>query len=52
MAVDGKVLAVNVLKGEVNSINCDLMIAELVLETECSKTAGIRFQCIIKVICY
>ena len=48
MAVDGKVLAVIVLNGEVNSINCDLMITELVLETECSNTSGILLQSDIK----
>ena len=50
MAVDGKVLAVIVLNGEVNSINWDLMIlvAELVPETECSNTSGILLQSDIK----
>ena len=48
MAVDGKVLAVIVLNGEVNSINCDMMIAELVLETECSNISGILLQSDIK----
>ena len=39
VAIDGKVLAVIVLNGKVDSINCDLVIAKLVLETECSNTA-------------
>ena len=51
MAVDGNVLAVIVLNGKVNSINCDLMISELVLvlETECIITAGIMFQSDIQI---
>ena len=49
MAVDGKVLNGKLVT--CTFIDCDLMFAELVLETECGKTAGIQFQNNFKVIC-